>query len=126
MNTSFQHYRARSRALSTFVADRLPLVRRAATIYVETKSGRLMTQLTQESIETVVLRTLGRIAPEADLTELGGDVDLREQLDIDSVDFLNFVVALDQELGVDVPEADYAKLRTLDGCVAYLAAKHGR
>ncbi len=85
-----------------------------------------MTQLTQESIKTVVLRTLGRIAPEADLTELGGDVDLREQLDIDSVDFLNFVVALDQELGVDVPEADYAKLRTLDGGVAYLSAKHGR
>jgi acyl carrier protein len=85
-----------------------------------------MTQLSQESIKAVVLRTLGQIAPEADLTELGGDVDLREQLDTDSDDFLNFVVALDQELGVVVPEADYAKLRTLDGCVAYLTARHRR
>jgi acyl carrier protein len=85
-----------------------------------------MTQLTQESIKAVVLRTLGRIAPEADLTALGGSDDLREQLDIDSVDFLNFVVALHQELSIDVPEKDYAKLRTINGCVAYLAAKHGR
>jgi len=84
-----------------------------------------MTQLTQESIKAVVLRTLGRIAPEADLSVLGGSEDLREQLDIDSVDFLNFVVALHQELGVDVPEEDYAKLRTLDGCIAYLAARRG-
>jgi acyl carrier protein len=82
-----------------------------------------MTHLTQESIRSVVLRTLGRIAPEADLAELGGSEDLRETLDIDSVDFLNFVVALHEELGVDVPETDYAKLRTLDGCIAYLAAR---
>ncbi len=82
-----------------------------------------MTQLTEESIKAEVLRTLGQIAPEADLTTLDVSEDLREQLDIDSVDFLNFVVALHGKLGVDVPEADYAKLRTLDGCIAYLAAR---
>ena len=47
------------------------------------------------------------------------------QLDLDSMDFLNFVVGLHAALGVDIPEADYAKLATLDGCVEYLAARRG-
>ncbi len=75
---------------------------------------------TSAAIQDVVLRTLSRIAPEADLAALDPTDDIREQLDLDSVDFLNFVVALHNELGVEVPEADYAKLRTLDGCVNYL------
>jgi acyl carrier protein len=49
-------------------------------------------------------------------------VPLREQLDIDSMDFLNFVIALHKELGVGLPEKDYPKLATLDGCVDYLAS----
>ncbi len=49
--------------------------------------------------------------------------DLREELDIDSVDFLRFVVQLHERLGVSVPEADYPRIRTLDGCVAYLAER---
>jgi acyl carrier protein len=49
-------------------------------------------------------------------------VDLRDQLDIDSMDFLNFVIALHERLGVDVPERDYPQLATFDGCVEYLAA----
>jgi acyl carrier protein len=81
-----------------------------------------MTQSTQQSMRNVVLQALARIAPEADLTSLDATGDIREQLDLDSVDFLNFVVALDNQLGVEVPEADYAKLRTLDGCLNYLAA----
>lgn len=81
-----------------------------------------MTQSTQQSIQNVVLQALARIAPEADLTTLDATGDIREQLDLDSVDFLNFVVALDNQLGVEVPESDYAKLRTLDGCLTYLAA----
>jgi acyl carrier protein len=49
--------------------------------------------------------------------------DLREELDIDSMDFLRAVVQIDERLGVAVPEADYPLIRTLDGCVAYLAEK---
>ncbi len=75
-----------------------------------------------EETRTVVLRTLGRIAPEADLEQLRPDVSLREQLDIDSMDFLNFVIALHKELGVDIPEKDYPKFATLAGCVEYLSA----
>ena len=70
-----------------------------------------------------VLRVLGRIAPEADLAALDPRADLREQLDIDSMDFLNFAIGLHREFGIDVPEADYPRLRTLDGCVAWLAAR---
>jgi acyl carrier protein len=83
-----------------------------------------MTQTADDSIiRTVVLNALGRIAPEADLAALDPNEDIREQLDVDSVDFLNFVLAIDQDLGIEVPEVDYRKLRTLDGCIAYLQLK---
>ncbi len=66
--------------------------------------------------------TLAQIAPEADLEALEPDVDLTEQLDIDSMDFLNFVIGLNEATGVDIPERDYPQLTTLDGCVEYLRA----
>ena len=50
-------------------------------------------------------------------------MNLRDQLDLDSMDVLNFVVALHQELGVEIPETDYAKLITLDAIVTYRAAR---
>ena len=81
--------------------------------------------MTDDEIRSAVLQALSEVAPEADPAELEPDVPLRDQLDIDSMDFLNFVIALDKELGVAVPETDYPKLATLDGCVAYLAARAG-
>lgn len=77
--------------------------------------------MTKDEIRTVVLRSLGEIAPEADPATIKPDVGFRDQLDLDSMDFLNFVIALHQALGVDIPEADYPRLATLDGCVEYLA-----
>ena len=77
-------------------------------------------------IRSVVLRVLGEIAPEADLEHLRPAVSFRDQLDIDSVDFLNFVVALNRELHVAIPEKDYPKLLTLDGCIDYLTAATAR
>ena len=74
-------------------------------------------------IRAIVLRVLGQIAPEADLAGLKPNVALRDQLDIDSMDFLNFLIAVDKELHVDIPERDYARLMTLDACVGYLAAR---
>jgi acyl carrier protein len=76
--------------------------------------------VTTEGVRATVLSVLGEIAPEADLEGVRGDVPLREQLDLDSMDVLNFVVGLHAALGVDIPEADYGKLATLDACVAYL------
>jgi acyl carrier protein len=76
-------------------------------------------------IRKVVQEELNNIAPEVDLAGLDPAADLREALDIDSMDFLNLVTALHQRLGVDIPEIDYPKLITLDGAVAYLAAHLG-
>ena len=59
-------------------------------------------------------------APEADPATLDGGEDMREALDLDSMDFLNFVIALHKRSGVEIPESDYSKLFTLDGAVAYL------
>jgi acyl carrier protein len=76
--------------------------------------------MTEAELRQTILDTLGDIAPEADLGALPPDKDLREELDIDSMDFMNFVIALHEKLGIDIPEADYPKLLTLDGAVAYL------
>jgi acyl carrier protein len=76
--------------------------------------------MTPEEIRAAVLRALGGVAPEADLESLRPDVGFREQLDIDSMDFLNFVIALHKELHVAIPEKDYPKLSTLRGCLEYL------
>ena len=65
---------------------------------------------------------LAGIAPEADLAAVGEDDDLREALDLDSMDFMNFVIGVSRASGRNVPEADTPKLRTLRGLVAYFTA----
>jgi acyl carrier protein len=79
-----------------------------------------------DDLRPAVLRVLGDIAPEADLAGLRPDLALREQLDLDSMDLLNFMVGLHAALGVEIPETDYPKLATLDACVDYLTARRGR
>lgn len=79
--------------------------------------------MTASEIKDIVRKTLSNIAPEVDLDGIDPAKDLREQIDIDSVDFLNFIIALHKALNVEIPDADAAKLTTLDGCVAYLAEK---
>lgn len=81
--------------------------------------------MTRDELRAVVLRALGDVAPEADLTGLDPRVSFREQLDLDSMDVLNFVTALHDALGVDVPESKYPKVATLEGAVEYLAAARG-
>jgi acyl carrier protein len=80
----------------------------------------------ESEVKQIVWRALSNVAPEADLDTIDSVKDLRDQIDIDSVDFLNFVIGLHKELNVDIPDADVAKLTTLNGCVAYLLAKTGR
>lgn len=70
-------------------------------------------------------QVLAAIAPEADPARVGGDEDLREALDLDSMDFMNFVIGLSERSGVDIPEADTPRLRTLGGVIAYFADKPG-
>ena len=81
--------------------------------------------MTRDEIRATVLDTLAGIAPEIDPAAVLPDVDLRDQLDIDSMDFLNFVIALHERLGVDIPERDYPRLGTLDAIVDYVAGAAG-
>lgn len=76
--------------------------------------------MTRDEIRATVFRILGQIAPEADVQRLKPTVRLRQQLDLDSMDFLNFLIALDKDLKIEIPERDYPKLATLDGLLTYL------
>lgn len=78
--------------------------------------------MSDAELRQAMLEAIGQIAPEVDLESVEPDVNLREQLDLDSMDFLNVMIALDQQLGVEIPEADYPKLATLASGVAYLQA----
>jgi acyl carrier protein len=79
--------------------------------------------VTRDELRAVVLRILAEVAPDADLSTLSHGEDLRRQLDVDSMDHLNFVIALHEATGVEIPERDYAKLVTVDGAVDYLAGR---
>lgn len=68
----------------------------------------------------LIVAELGNIAPEVDYAGLDPKADLREALDIDSLDFLNFIAALHKKTGVSIPESDYRHLLTLESAVNYL------
>jgi acyl carrier protein len=76
--------------------------------------------MSENEIRERVIKTLSGIVPELDAATLKPAKSLRDQLDIDSMDFLNFLIALHEEFGVDVPEADAPKLGSIDACVSYL------
>lgn len=74
-------------------------------------------------LRTLVLEVLKSLAPEIEEGELRGDRPLRRQVDLDSMDWLNFLLGLNARLKVDIPESDYARLVSLDDVVAYLQTK---
>ncbi len=76
--------------------------------------------MTDAEIKKLIFDVLGDVAPEADPATLAGDADIREALDLDSMDFLNLVIGLHERTGMAIPEADYPKLATLDGAIIYL------
>ena len=79
--------------------------------------------MTEQAIREVVLKCLRKVATEMDPSALGPTENVRQTLDIDSYDFLQFLVGLSEEVGVDVPEADYGKLTTLSAITEYLVAR---
>jgi acyl carrier protein len=79
--------------------------------------------MTETELRERLLVILGAIAPEAREAELDPAAPLRDQIDIDSMDFLNFVTAVHKQLGVPIPELDYPRLATLNGAVHYVLAK---
>jgi acyl carrier protein len=74
-------------------------------------------------IRAATLAAIKAVAPEVEEGALAADRPLREQVDLDSMDWLNVIVGLHERLGVEIPEADYAKLTSLNAIVAYLAVK---
>jgi acyl carrier protein len=74
-------------------------------------------------LRAAVAAALHRIAPEADLDTIDPHAELRDELDLDSMDFLNFVEELYTRTGVDIPERDYPSVNTLARCQSYLAAR---
>jgi len=81
--------------------------------------------MTEAAIKEILFKLLRKIAPEANLEELSPDADLREALDIDSFDFLNFLIAINENLKIQIPEADYAQVRTLAGIIRYVFRRVG-
>jgi acyl carrier protein len=75
-----------------------------------------------QEVRAMSAKVLAGIAPEADLSAVADDEDLREALDLDSMDFLNFTIGLGQLSGVKIREEDAAQLRTMAGLVAYFAS----
>jgi acyl carrier protein len=70
-----------------------------------------------------VLAILAGLAPEVDMNALKPGLRLRDQVDLDSMDFLNFLIGIDEQLSVDIPEADYPRLNSLDEIYRYLAER---
>lgn len=70
-----------------------------------------------------IAAAVAEVAPEIDLADVDGDELLRDELDIDSMDFLKVVVGIKRELGVDIPEEHYPQVETLDELVGYLEAR---
>lgn len=76
--------------------------------------------MTDQQIKDMILEIVADIAPDADLSNINPEVRLREQIELDSMDFLDIIMELRKRYKIDVPEDDYMKLSTLNGCVEYL------
>jgi len=79
--------------------------------------------MTKAELQQIILAQLRGLAPEADLNDLRPHDDIRETLEIDLLDFQNFLVALNKEVGVEVPEKDYGKVSTLESLTSYVLAR---
>ena len=78
-----------------------------------------MSKITPEQVRGTILDVLSSIAPELEPASIRPDEPLREQIDLDSFDFLNVLIALNERLGVEVPEKDYSDVQTLNAMVHY-------
>ncbi len=78
--------------------------------------------MTEDDARTLIAESLRGIAPEADLSTVPGDASMAEELDLDSMDLMNLFAVLHDRTGLELPEADYGELSTLDGAIRYLVA----
>ncbi len=76
-----------------------------------------------QKIKDIILGIIATVAPDADVSSVKGEVRLRDQLDLDSMDFLDIVMELRKRFKIEVPKEEYPQLATLDSCVSYLGPK---
>ena len=79
--------------------------------------------MTEEQVKQILIDIINEIAPDEDTSNLKTEVNLRDQMDLDSMDFLDIVMELRKQHGIEVPEEDYPKLASLDSCADYLTPK---
>ena len=79
--------------------------------------------MTEQQAKDIVIKIIAVVAPDADLSDIRSDVRLRDQLEMDSMDFLDIVMELRKRYKLEVPKEDYPQLATLDSCAAYLAPR---
>ena len=77
----------------------------------------------EAEIKTMVLEVLTQVAPNIDVAMIDPKVAFHDQFEFDSLDFLNFVIALGERRGGEIPEIDYPKLASLQGCIGYFTAR---
>ena len=76
--------------------------------------------MTKEEIRSLILEIIAEIVPDEDLSNLKDDISIREQVELDSMDFLDIIMELRKRYGIEVPEDDYKELATLDSSMSYL------
>ena len=79
--------------------------------------------MTEDQVKKIVTDIINEIAPDEDTTDLKPEINLRDQMDLDSMDFLDIVMELRKQHGIEVPEEEYPKLASLDSCAEYLTPK---
>jgi len=79
--------------------------------------------VSDEDLRSIIVDTLLQVAPEARPATIDPSANLRDQIDFDSLDYLNFALALEKRLGIRIPELEYPRLSSLDGCLAYLRSR---
>jgi acyl carrier protein len=79
--------------------------------------------VSNDELKALILREVGKIAPEADLDRIDASSSLREQIDLDSMDLLNLMIAIHEATGVEIPEAEYPRMATLSSAVDYLQTR---
>jgi len=80
--------------------------------------------MSEEALIQSILEALAEAAPGSDVSSINPAINFRDQIEIDSIDFLNFVLLLEKKLDLKVPEIDYPKLSSLDGCLSFLDQYH--
>lgn len=79
--------------------------------------------MTHQKVKEIIIEIISNIAPDEDVSDIKSDIPLREQLELDSMDFLDIVMELRKKHNIEVPEADYPRLASLDSCAEYLVPK---